>query len=136
MGAYLRGLGLPKAQLTVKWVGDAESRRLNRKHRGIDAPTDVLSFPALSAKPPRGFDGYLGDLALDLDYAWRKRGRFAPAFAGEAAFLLLHGLLHLCGQHHDSPAQEARMWRSSRRLHSLHQPFMKELAALRPAPRP
>lgn len=136
LGAYLKGLGLPRAQLCLRLVGDAESRRLNRRFRGIDAATDILSFPALAGRPPRDFDGYLGDLALALPYSWAKRGRFAPAFGGEAAFLILHGLLHLCGQHHDSPVQDARMWRTAKRLHPLHQPFLKDLAALRPTRKP
>lgn len=131
--AYLEGLGSPAAGVTLRLVGLRSSRDLNRRFRGLDAPTDILSFPMLEGPAPRGFKGYLGDLALCLPYAWAKRGRFARDFGGEAAFLLLHGLLHLCGQHHDSPAQEARTQRLSRRLHPLHRPFSKELAALRPA---
>ncbi len=134
--AYLKGLGLPRAGVTLRLVGDGACRALNRRFRGIDAPTDVLSFPALPAKPPRGFDGYLGDLALCLPYAWRKRGRFHPHFGGEAAFLTLHGLLHLSGLHHDSPAEEARMWRKSRRLQPLARPYLKDLAAWRPRTQP
>jgi probable rRNA maturation factor len=107
--AYLQALGLPRAGLALQLVGDADSRCLNLRFRGIDAPTDVLSFPA-QERVPRGFDGYLGELALDLPYAWRKRGRFHPRFEGEAAFLLLHGLLHLSGRHHDTPAQERALW--------------------------
>lgn len=129
---YLRALGLGGASVTVLLCGEAASRRLNRKHRGLDQPTDVLSFPAESGRVPRGFDGYLGDLALCLPYAWRKRGRFSRNFAGEAAFLLLHGLLHLSGRHHDTPSQAAALWRLTRRLHPLARPRFIALAALRP----
>lgn len=132
LSAYLQALGMPQAQVTLRLVGDGVCRSLNRRFRGVDSATDILSFPGFEGRPPKGFNGYLGDLALCLPYAWRKRGRFDPAFSGESAFLLLHGLLHLCGQHHDSPAQEARMWRRSRRLKPLSRPFLKALAALRP----
>ena len=119
LACYLHALGLPAASVTLKLVGEAASQRLNRQWRAIDASTDVLSFPGLDGKPPKGFDGHLGDLALCLPYAWRKRRRFAPRFGAECAFLTLHGLLHLCGRHHDTPAQEREMWRLSRRLHPL-----------------
>jgi probable rRNA maturation factor len=108
--AYLAALGLPKAGLVLRLTDDAGSQSLNRSFRGIDAPTDILSFPAEEAVAP-GFAGYLGDLALDLPYAWRKRGRFHSRFEGEAAFLLLHGLLHLAGQHHDTAVQERALWK-------------------------
>jgi probable rRNA maturation factor len=128
LSAYLQGLGLPWAGVTLRLVGDLSSRRLNALHRKIDAPTDILSFPAQEGRAPRGFDGYLGDLALDLPYAWRQRGRFAKTFDAELAFLALHGLLHLTGRHHDSPKQEASHWRLSRRLHPLGGPHWARLA--------
>jgi probable rRNA maturation factor len=110
MRGYLKSLGIPGAGVALQLVDDAECQGLNRSFRAIDAPTDVLSFPAEDRIAP-GFDAYLGEIALDLPYAWRKRGRFHPRFEGEAAFLLLHGLLHLTGRHHDTPAQERALWR-------------------------
>src|SRR5258707_15576698 len=101
-------MGFPKAGLSLLVCDDRELRRLNRNFRQKDAPTDILSFPA-EAKVPRGFSGNLGDLALNLPYAWRRRGRFAKSFEFELAFLLLHGLLHLSGVHHDTPSQERHM---------------------------
>lgn len=130
--AYLTGLGQPRAQVALKLVGEAECRRLNREWRSRDSSTDVLSFPGLDGRPPRGFEGHLGDLALCPPYAWRHRGRFAKAFGAECAFLLLHGLLHLCGRHHDSPSQERSLWQASRRLHPLGQPHFRALNALGP----
>jgi len=109
-------LGLPKASLTLLVAGDQAVQSLNRRWRGIDAATDVLSFPALSKRPPRGFSGHLGDLALDWPYVLRHHPRFEADLRRETSLLLLHGCLHLCGQHHDSPAQDAAMWRAQRRL--------------------
>ena len=113
---YLGQLGLPKASLTLLVAGDQAVRGLNRRWRGVDAATDVLSFPALAARPPRGFAGHLGDLALDWPYVLRHYPRFEASLRRETSLLLLHGCLHLCGQHHDSPAQDAALWRAQRRL--------------------
>lgn len=131
LSAYLKGLGMPKAGVTLQLVDEEGCRELNRRFRGKDQPTDVLSFPALDGRVPQGFAGYLGDLALCLPYAWKKRARFDPDFGGEAAFLLLHGLLHLSGQHHDNASQERAMWRLSKLHHPLHRPYLAALRGLR-----
>ena len=132
LAAYLCGLGLPKAEVALKLTGPEGMRRLNTGYRGQDRPTDVLSFPALEGRPPAGFQGHLGDLAFCPAYAWAKRRRFYPDFGAECAFLLLHGLLHLSGQHHDNPAQERRMWSLARALHPLGRPYFPRLKALKP----
>ncbi len=129
LGHYLRKLGLPGASLSLLVCGDAQSRRLNKAFRGKDQPTDVLSFPALPGRPPRNFKGHLGDIALDLPYARRHMGRFVPTLEGELAFLLLHGLLHLCGHHHDNATQERALWRLKRRLFPPPKPLLKGLSA-------
>jgi probable rRNA maturation factor len=128
MRHYLGALGMPQASLSLLICGDARSRKLNREWRRKDRPTDVLSFPQLPGKAPQGFKGQLGDLALNLAYTRRKLGRFAPDMAGEAAFLLLHGMLHLSGRHHDTPRDEAAMWRLSRRLYPPPPALLKRLA--------
>ncbi len=134
---YLKGLGHPNAGVGLLLCGDARSRRLNRDYRKKDKATDILSFPALAGAPPRGFSGFLGDLALDIPYAWRRRGRFADRdhFEAEAAFLLLHGLLHLTGTHHDTPKEERRM----ERLTASHFPppnaMLRALAPAKPRAR-
>jgi len=130
--SQLAALGLPDAGVTVRLVSERSCRGLNRRFRGKDGATDVLSFPALRRRAPLGFAGYLGDLALCPAYAWRRRGRFDPDFGGEAAFLVLHGLLHLSGRHHDDPAAERAMWRLSRRLHPLSRPWHAALRRLGP----
>jgi probable rRNA maturation factor len=80
-------------------------RTLNRTWRGIDRPTDVLSFP--STDP-----GYLGDIVIDVPYASRQaraRGHRAPR---EVQLLLAHGLLHLLGYDHET--DEGEMFRLQR----------------------
>jgi probable rRNA maturation factor len=132
MRAYLSALGLGKAGVTLRLVDGRESRGLNRRFRRRDRATDVLSFPASDGAPRRGFSGYLGDLALCPPYAWRKRGRFDPDFGGEAAYLVLHGLLHLSGRHHDTSADERALWRLSARLHPLGGAWFADLRRLAP----
>jgi probable rRNA maturation factor len=114
---YLGSLGVPEAGLSLLVCGDSESCELNRDFRRQDKPTDILSFPTTGeGKTVReGFSGHLGDLALNLPYAWRNRGRFSDSFGSELAFLLLHGLLHLMGYHHDTLRQERIMQALARR---------------------
>jgi probable rRNA maturation factor len=96
----------PAPQMTVRVTGDRELRRLNREFLGEDHPTDVLSFPSGDLA-----SGYLGDLAL----SWPAVGRQAEAFGHppevEAALLAVHGLLHLLGWDHATPAAEQEMTR-------------------------
>jgi probable rRNA maturation factor len=93
-------------ELTVRVTGDRELRRLNREFLGEDHATDVLSFPSGDLDA-----GYLGDLAL----SWPAIGRQAEAFGHapevEAALLAVHGLLHLLGWDHATPAEEREMTR-------------------------
>ena len=71
---YLQALARSDAELSILVVGDAAIRRLNRRWRGHDRPTDVLSFPAAGA------GGLLGDVVVSLDTA--RRGRAAPSPRG------------------------------------------------------
>lgn len=88
-------------------------RRLNRKWRGVDHVTDVLSFPSgpSPARPPRRLprDGFLGDLAISVPTAARQARRQGHAVAREVQILLAHGLLHLLGYDHE--ADDGRMFR-------------------------
>ena len=102
-------LGFPGASVTLLLCGDKASRSLNRRFRGKDSSTDILSFPAGEGKAPAGSRAYLGDLALNVPYSWRRRGRFARSFQGEIAFLTAHGLCHLIGYDHDTPGREKKM---------------------------
>jgi probable rRNA maturation factor len=134
LGRYLAALELPGASVNLLLVDDEACRRLNRDFRGKDAATDVLSFPAQEGKVPSGFTGHLGDLALGLPYAWKKRGRFAARFEAETAFLLLHGLLHLTGRHHDTAAQERAMNQLHQRVFPAAAGLFESLRGLRPRP--
>ena len=92
------------AELTVRLTGDRELRRLNRRFLGEDLATDVLSFPS---GEPGG--SYLGDLALSWPAVTRQAAAAGHSNEVEAALLAVHGLLHLLGWDHATPAEEAEM---------------------------
>ncbi|MDE3104254.1 MAG: rRNA maturation RNase YbeY [Acidobacteriota bacterium] len=85
-------------QVDVLLTSDAAVRRLNRAFRRKDKPTDVLSFPA----PPEIAAQHAGDLAISLETAARQAGQFGHSLALEVRILLLHGLLHLAGEDHET----------------------------------
>ena len=112
----LRGLGLDGAELSVVLVADREMRTLNRRWRGRDRPTDVLSF---AQREGRGGapDGLLGDVVISVDTARRQARQRGETLGREADRLLIHGLLHLLGYDHERSAAEAR--RMQRRERTL-----------------
>ncbi len=94
--------------LSVVITGDDEVRRLNRTFRGIDKPTDVLSFPADPV--PEVEAPYLGDLVLALPYIQRQAATEPHDWRDEIVLAVIHGTLHLLGYDHDTPENQARMW--------------------------
>jgi probable rRNA maturation factor len=97
--ACLRAAGKRAGEVTILFTSDREMRSLNRRFRGLDRSTDVLSFPAEDT-PARS--SYLGDLAISLPAARRYARKAGWSIAEEVRFLLLHGLLHLLGYDHES----------------------------------
>jgi len=81
--------------LDVTFVGKSDIRKLNKKHRGINKATDVLSFPL---EEPT----HLGDIVIAIDIATKQAKEYGHSFEREIAFLTLHGLLHLLGYDHDA----------------------------------
>lgn len=92
-----------RGALTVAIVPDSRVRRLNRRYRRADRPTDVLSFP--SEAP-----GELGDIVIAAGVARRQARGAGHALQAELRVLALHGLLHLLGYDHERDAgQMARL---------------------------
>ncbi len=83
---------MKKIVADLSFVSEEEIRDLNRKHRKIDKPTDVLSFPLDEELGPDGVIR-LGDIVICKSQA-KKKGH-------EISFLIKHGMLHLLGFHHD-----------------------------------
>ncbi|MEO1289908.1 MAG: rRNA maturation RNase YbeY [Chloroflexota bacterium] len=89
-----------------------EVKLLNATHRGIDAPTDVLSFPADPLPPELREENehYLGDLVIAYPYALAQAEKLNHPLDNSLCLLVVHGTLHLLGYDHDTPENRAEMW--------------------------
>jgi len=102
--------------LSVIISDDNQLHELNRQFRGIDAPTDVLSFPADHLDPESG-ERYLGDVIISYP---RAKANCAPEHQSteptsqrvqeEVLLLTVHGVLHLLGYDHHTENERASMW--------------------------
>ncbi|MGB1253863.1 MAG: rRNA maturation RNase YbeY [Candidatus Promineifilaceae bacterium] len=97
------------ADVTILLTDDATLRNLNQTYRGIDKVTDVLSFTDGEAPTPDA-PIYLGDLAISLPQATRQAERGGHVVSAELQLLVVHGVLHLLGYDHATPAEKAAMW--------------------------
>jgi probable rRNA maturation factor len=87
--AALDAAGVVDGHLAIAFVGEDEIRALNRRHREIDRPTDVLSFPVDETGPAAG-PRELGDVVI------------SPEHTEDLAEAVVHGVLHLCGYDHET----------------------------------
>ncbi len=92
-------------EVTVLLTDDAGIRRLNRRFRGKNKATDVLSFPAAQPEFGPGF-GVAGDLAISVETAARQAAAEGHGLSTELRVLMLHGMLHLAGMDHETDAGE------------------------------
>jgi probable rRNA maturation factor len=100
----------PAPVVGVILTDDAEQRRLNRAYRGIDAPTNVLSFAlAEGAPPPPGAPMLLGDVVLACETVVREAAEQKKPLAAHLQHLVVHGVLHLLGFDHEIDTQAAQM---------------------------
>ena len=104
-----------RGEVSVALVGDTKMRALNRRFRGVNRATDVLSFPA-DRQLHRGKSGrpFLGDIVIATGVAKRQARVAGHRAETEARRLALHGLLHLLGYDHEQDA--GQMARLERRL--------------------
>jgi rRNA maturation RNase YbeY len=110
----LGALDVRRAELSLSLVDDDEMRALNRRFRGKDRPTDVLSFPLHDAPVPADAAS-LGDVVISIDTAARAAAERRRPLAACLDELVVHGVLHLLGYDHEiSPAEERRMARRAR----------------------
>jgi probable rRNA maturation factor len=108
-----------RAGLAIRVVTPAESERLNRAFRGLQRPTNVLSFPsgaALTAAQPRTEPASLGDLAICARVVAREARQQKKSLAAHWAHMVVHGVLHLLGYDHEREADARRMERRERVL--------------------
>lgn len=98
----------PGAELSLLLTDDRRIRIVNRDWRGFDKATNVLSFPA--APPERiSASPVLGDIVLAFETVAREADGEDKAFGDHLSHLVVHGLLHLLGEDHETQAQAERM---------------------------
>ncbi len=105
-------------EVSLLLAGDALLHRLNRDFRQIDRPTDVLSFPQLEGRAAlvqqRATPGQplaLGDVVISVERARRQAEELGHSLERELGYLLVHGILHLCGYDHETDEEQAEMRR-------------------------
>lgn len=114
-----------EAEVSLLLTSDGEIRRLNLQYRGIDRPTDVLSFPQIAYEAPADFTGaeeeeaglfnpdtgelFLGDIIISLDKVKEQAENYGHGEKREFAFLVAHSMLHLLGYDHMTEEEAADM---------------------------
>lgn len=95
-------------EMSVLLADDAAVQALNRAWRGIDKPTNVLSFPAAAPKAA-GIPALLGDVAIAFETVAREAGEEEKPFLHHLAHLVVHGYLHLLGYDHGTDSEAEAM---------------------------
>lgn len=111
---HLAGADLGEdVEVSVTLVDNDTIHQLNREHRGVDKPTDVLSFSQLEGEDeievPEGETLPLGDIVISLERCQEQAEDYGHSFDRELGFLVAHGMLHLLGYDHQTPEDEAAM---------------------------
>lgn len=95
------------AGLVIRIVDEPESQALNRQYRGIDKPTNVLSFPFEA--PPQVRSRHIGDLVICAPVVEREAAEQGKPLEAHWAHMVVHGVLHLLGYDHETDADAETM---------------------------
>ena len=98
-----------EVDLTIVFSDDRQLHQLNFQFLGIDAPTDVLSFPAGFTDPDTR-RAYLGDILISIPRAQAQAEEHKHALQDELLLLIVHGVLHLLGYDHARQVEKDEMW--------------------------
>lgn len=105
--------GVENGEVSVTLTDNAYIHTLNCQYRGIDRPTDVLSFALNESEEPEidgGLDvNVLGDLIISVERAEEQAADYGHSVRREMAFLTVHGMLHLLGYDHMEDEERAEM---------------------------
>lgn len=106
-----------ETEVSVTFMADEEIRQVNAEYRGIDKPTDVISFALeemtdgeVAIITEQGMPTILGDIIISVDTAKRQAVEYEHSIDREIGFLALHGFLHLLGYDHMTAEDEAKMF--------------------------
>ncbi|MBR5858892.1 MAG: rRNA maturation RNase YbeY [Clostridia bacterium] len=102
-------------EVNVTVCDDNEIREINKEHRGIDKPTDVLSFPFLDFDSPETLT-LLGDIIISRDTAYRQAKEYGHSAKREFCFLAAHSALHLLGYDHETDEEREEMEAKQREI--------------------
>ncbi len=98
-------------EVSITLTDDEHIHKMNLEYRGLDRPTDVLSFAFVDSEEPEVEDGpdteVLGDIIISLERAWAQSQEYGHSMERELSFLTIHGMLHLLG--YDHMEEEERM---------------------------
>lgn len=101
------------AEVSLMFTDDESIHEMNREYRGIDRPTDVLSFALEEGEEEEIFGGpeedLLGDIIISVETAVRQAEEYGHSVEREMSFLALHGMLHLLGYDHMEEEERQEM---------------------------
>ncbi|RAL25861.1 rRNA maturation RNase YbeY [Thermoflavimicrobium daqui] len=106
---------LPPIDVSIMIVDNATIQHINKEHRQVDRPTDVLSFPLWEPDEEWIITDEeetvpLGDIVISLPKAKEQAKEYGHSLAREISFLAVHGFLHLLGYDHETKEQEEEMF--------------------------
>ena len=101
-------MNITHREMSIKFMTSQAIRELNKKYRGIDKETDVISFVSEESNPETG-NLYLGDIAIAYDIAAMNASVINKSVLGEIALLIVHGILHLLNYSDDTEEDYTEM---------------------------
>ena len=111
LAAAAEAVSTPHAELAIVLTDDSAIRALNRQWRKLDAPTNVLSFPAKVARTGRNLPQHLGDIVIAYETVAREAAAEHKPFSHHLVHLAVHGYLHLLGYDHATDREAKKMER-------------------------
>ena len=109
-------LGCGNQELSVLLTDDKKIRELNKKYRGQDRTTDVLSFPQNEGEENEPDYHLMGDVVISTVTAKRQASQHGLSLEEEIVLLLIHGILHLLGFNHERSEEACHMKKKTREL--------------------
>ena len=110
------GQSTKDAELAIVLTDDSRIRALNHAWRGLDKPTNVLSFPADDRSGGKGAPALLGDIVIAYETTRREAREQGTPFLHHLAHLTVHGFLHLRGYDHEAEDEAETMERLERQI--------------------
>jgi rRNA maturation RNase YbeY len=116
--------------LNLNECSESEIQRINHEQRGLNKPTDVLSFPMQESLREGEYDDFLpeielGDLFICKEVCHRQANEFELSYLEEFVHLAVHGFLHLCGYDHEISLEEEKL------MEAMEEKILKRLSEIK-----